>query len=238
PKYVDEASGCTAVACVISDDWKITVANAGDSRIVLGSKTGEAIPLSFDHKPTNDIETKRITEAGGFVENGRVNGNLALSRAIGDFEFKKSTNLPPEQQVVTSNPDIIQRDLEEGDEFLVIACDGIWDCMSNQEVVDFVRYRITEKEGNLKEIAEDLMDYCLAPECDLGSIGCDNMTVIIVGLTRGKSVEEWVSEIAKKTELVSQVMKQKLKKQPLTPANYVEDSDSNVNGDVEEETNY
>lgn len=55
---------------------------------------------------------------------GRVNGNLALSRAIGDFEFKKSAELPPEQQIVTAYPDVEIHDISEDDEFLVLACDG------------------------------------------------------------------------------------------------------------------
>lgn len=55
---------------------------------------------------------------------GRVNGNLALSRAIGDFEFKKSAELSPEQQIVTAFPDVIAHAITDDDEFLVIACDG------------------------------------------------------------------------------------------------------------------
>lgn len=69
-------------------------------------------------------EKNRITAAGGFVDFGRVNGNLALSRAIGDFEFKKSAELPPEQQIVTAFPDVEEHELTEEDEFLVLACDG------------------------------------------------------------------------------------------------------------------
>jgi len=53
-----------------------------------------------------------------------VNGNLALSRAIGDFEFKKSAELPPESQIVTAYPDVLEHDITEDDEFLVVACDG------------------------------------------------------------------------------------------------------------------
>lgn len=109
---------------------------------------GRAKPLSFDHKPQNegnshstlaiqrsnelvpDItffflgEKARISAAGGFVDFGRVNGNLALSRAIGDFEFKKSAELSPEQQIVTAYPDVTTHEITEDDEFLVIACDG------------------------------------------------------------------------------------------------------------------
>lgn len=69
-------------------------------------------------------EKARITAAGGFVDFGRVNGNLALSRAIGDFEFKKSADLPPEQQIVTAFPDVTVHEITDDDEFLVIACDG------------------------------------------------------------------------------------------------------------------
>lgn len=69
-------------------------------------------------------EKARICAAGGFVDFGRVNGNLALSRAIGDFEFKKSAELSPEQQIVTAYPDVISHAITDDDEFLVIACDG------------------------------------------------------------------------------------------------------------------
>ncbi len=70
-------------------------------------------------------EKARITAAGGFVDFGRVNGNLALSRAIGDFEFKKSAELAPEQQIVTAYPDVVVHEMGDDDEFLVIACDGM-----------------------------------------------------------------------------------------------------------------
>ena len=71
-------------------------------------------------------EKARICAAGGFVDFGRVNGNLALSRAIGDFEFKKSAELSPEQQIVTAFPDVIAHTINDDDEFLVIACDGTY----------------------------------------------------------------------------------------------------------------
>lgn len=69
-------------------------------------------------------EKARICAAGGFVDFGRVNGNLALSRAIGDFEFKRSAELSPEQQIVTAYPDVVVHEISENDEFLVVACDG------------------------------------------------------------------------------------------------------------------
>ena len=76
-------TGTTACVVLITKD-NIYCANSGDSRAVLMSK-GKAIPLSFDHKPSNEDETKRIEASGHFVEDDRVDGNLALSRAIGDF---------------------------------------------------------------------------------------------------------------------------------------------------------
>lgn len=72
-------------------------------------------------------EKARISAAGGFVDFGRVNGNLALSRAIGDFEFKKSADLSPEQQIVTAFPDVVTHEVSNDDEFLVIACDGTFE---------------------------------------------------------------------------------------------------------------
>ncbi|KAK4463466.1 phosphatase 2C-domain-containing protein [Cladorrhinum samala] len=195
PKYEEEVSGCTACVGLISDD-KIYIANAGDSRSVLGVK-GRAKPLSFDHKPQNEGEKARITAAGGFVDFGRVNGNLALSRAIGDFEFKKSAELAPEQQIVTAYPDVVTHELSDDDEFLVIACDGIWDCQSSQAVIEFVRRGIAAKQ-ELDKICENMMDNCLASNSETGGVGCDNMTMIIIGLLRGRTKEEWYEEIAKR----------------------------------------
>lgn len=195
PKYEEEVSGCTASVGVISGD-KIFVANSGDSRSVLGIK-GRAKPLSFDHKPQNEGEKARITAAGGFVDFGRVNGNLALSRAIGDFEFKKSADLPPEQQIVTAFPDVTVHEITDDDEFLVIACDGIWDCQSSQAVIEFVRRGIAAKQ-ELQDICENMMDNCLASNSDTGGVGCDNMTIVIVGLLKGRTKEEWYKTIAER----------------------------------------
>ncbi|PSS27346.1 hypothetical protein M430DRAFT_46443 [Amorphotheca resinae ATCC 22711] len=195
PRYEEEVSGCTASVGILSSK-KIYVGNAGDSRSVLGVK-GRAKPLSFDHKPQNEGEKARITAAGGFVDFGRVNGNLALSRAIGDFEFKKSAELAPEQQIVTAYPDVVVHDISEDDEFLIVACDGIWDCQSSQAVVEFVRRGIAAKQ-ELSKICENMMDNCLASNSETGGVGCDNMTMIVVGLLHGKTKEEWYDEIAKR----------------------------------------
>ncbi|PHH62227.1 hypothetical protein CDD81_7354 [Ophiocordyceps australis] len=195
PNHQEEVSGCTACVSLIVDN-KLYLANAGDSRGVLGIK-GRAKPLSQDHKPQLEQEKNRIQAAGGFVDFGRVNGNLALSRAIGDFEFKKSADLPPEQQIVTALPDVEVHELSDEDEFLVLACDGIWDCQSSQAVIEFVRRGIAAKQ-DLDKICENMMDNCLASNSETGGVGCDNMTMIVVGFLNGKTKDEWYEEIARR----------------------------------------
>jgi protein phosphatase 2C family protein 2/3 len=199
PAHTRDPSGCTAVAALITRDDRIYVANAGDSRSVIGVK-GEVKPLSFDHKPTSDTEKARISGAGGYIEYGRVNGNLALSRALGDFEFKKNYSLGPEAQIITSDPDVTCHQITEDDEFLVLACDGIWDCLSSQQAVDFIRYQISEGK-ELTEICEMMFDHCLAPDTTSGAgIGCDNMTILIVAITHGRTKEEWYQWVTERVK--------------------------------------
>ncbi|KAG4198949.1 hypothetical protein ERO13_A05G117800v2 [Gossypium hirsutum] len=137
----------------------------------------EAYNLSKDHKPDLELEKDRILKAGGFIQVGRVNGSLNLARAIGDAEFKQNKSLPAERQIVTANPDINTVEICDDDEFLVLACDGIWDCMSSQQLVDYVREQLNS-ETKLSAICERVFDRCLAPTA--GGEGCDNMTMILV----------------------------------------------------------
>jgi protein phosphatase 2C family protein 2/3 len=190
PAHTRDPSGCTAVAALVTTDGKIYVANAGDSRSVIGTK-GEVKPLSFDHKPTSEVEKERIHGAGGYIEYGRVNGHLALSRALGDFEFKKNYSLSPEKQIITADPDVTCHEISEEDEFLILACDGIWDCLSSQQAVDFVRRQVAEGK-ELTEICENMCEHCLAPDTSSGAgIGCDNMTVMIIAILHNRTKEEW-----------------------------------------------
>ncbi|PPD90591.1 hypothetical protein GOBAR_DD12476 [Gossypium barbadense] len=133
--------GSTACVAVIRNK-QLIVANAGDSRCVI-SRKGQAYNLSKDHKPELELEKDRILKAGGFIQVGRINGSLNLARAIGDAEFKQNKTLPAEKQIVTANPDINAVELCDDDEFLVLACDGIWDCMSSQQLVDYVREQLS-----------------------------------------------------------------------------------------------
>ncbi|KAG0174105.1 Protein phosphatase 2C 2 [Apophysomyces sp. BC1015] len=199
-----DPSGCTAVTALVTPDNRIFVANAGDSRSVI-SVNGESKALSYDHKPVNRLESQRIIAAGGFVEFGRVNGNLALSRAIGDFEFKQNEHLPPEEQIVTCDPDVIEHEISGEDEFFVLACDGMvkeklkkqkkkW---ANQDE-SFVRSEIA-KRTPLEVICEEIMDHCLATDSDMTGVGCDNMSIMIIGILHGKTEDEWYDWVASRS---------------------------------------
>jgi len=117
--------GCTACVCLVVGD-KLYCANAGDSRCVL-SRKGTAVAMSYDHKPSNPEEERRIKRAGGYVTMDRVNGNLNLSRALGDFTYKESKDLSIEEQMVLCIPEIKVETVDNDSEFFIIACDGIWD---------------------------------------------------------------------------------------------------------------
>ncbi|CAI9260237.1 unnamed protein product [Lactuca saligna] len=174
--FTGPTSGCTACVAIMRNN-QLIVANAGDSRCVI-SRKGEAYNLSRDHKPGLEVERDRILKAGGFIHAGRVNGSLNLTRAIGDMEFKQNKFLSAEKQIVTANPDVNTVELCDDDDFVVLACDGIWDCMSSQQLVDFVHEQL-KSESKLSTICERVFDKCLAPSTSTGE-GCDNMTMILV----------------------------------------------------------
>lgn len=183
--------GCTAVVSVISPD-SIIVANAGDSRAVL-SREGRAVALSKDHKPNLPKEAARIRKAGGFVSEkrlgpnevlSRVNGKLAVSRAMGDLSFKKNTELSVTEQLVSCAPEVRTWRRQAEDEFMVIACDGVWDVLSSQQVVDRVHKdlnRIRRGEVESHEIVSKILDECRSPDASgINGKGTDNMTMILV----------------------------------------------------------
>jgi len=133
-------AGCTATVILITRT-EIICANSGDSRTVL-SRAGRAREMSEDHKPENPGELSRIKRSGGFVEEGRVNGMLALSRALGDFEYKGNSQLPPREQAVSAYPDVRIEPIDAQTQFVILACDGIWDVKTSQESVDFLMSRL------------------------------------------------------------------------------------------------
>lgn len=133
--------GCTAnvvLALRRAGRLRLFCANCGDSRAVL-SRGGVAVELSQDHHPQDPTEKRRIEAAGGFVAvyetSGRVDGTLAVSRALGDFRFKARPDLPAERQKVIAVPDIKEIPVGKCDEFVAVGSDGVFSVFSSEEVV-------------------------------------------------------------------------------------------------------
>jgi serine/threonine protein phosphatase PrpC len=168
-----ERSGSTGVVVLVTPTH-ILCANAGDSRALL-CRSGAALPLSFDHKPNNDCEAARIDTVGGFVRAGRVNGDLAVSRSFGDFSYKCKTFADARMQEVTVDPDIIvhTRDYEK-DEYIVLACDGVWDRLTNRDAATLVRSCLDEGESDVGLVCEEIIDTALEMDSR------DNMTAALI----------------------------------------------------------
>ncbi|XP_011504272.1 PREDICTED: protein phosphatase 1L [Ceratosolen solmsi marchali] len=161
-----DIAGTTALIALLEGN-KLIVANVGDSRGVMCDGKGNAIPLSFDHKPQQQREKNRIYKAGGVIAfNGvwRVAGILATSRALGDYPLK-------DKKLVIAEPDILTFDLNDHKPmFIILATDGLWDTFSNEEAVAFIKERIDEPHFGAKSIT--LQSYYK------GSL--DNITVIVI----------------------------------------------------------
>ncbi|XP_068621177.1 protein phosphatase 1L [Battus philenor] len=165
-------AGTTALIAVLEENHLI-VANVGDSRGVMCDSRGNAIPVSFDHKPQQVREQKRIEAAGGYIAfNGvwRVAGILATSRAMGDYPLK-------DKNFVIADPDILTFNLEDHKPmFLILASDGLWDTFTNEEAVKFIKERIDEPDFGAKSLT--LQAYYK------GSV--DNITVLIINFLQNK----------------------------------------------------
>ncbi len=156
-----ELSGSCAI-CVLIIDYKMYSINLGDSRAVLGSKKSTkkvALEMSIDHKPSRDDEAKRINERGGEVtekqggiarifKKNEDGPGLAVSRTVGDIVAHDCG--------VVSEPEIIEKEIEPDDAFVVIGSDGVWDLMSSPEVIGFIFDKMeTKKEFVAKMLAEE-----------------------------------------------------------------------------------
>eukprot|EP00039_Didymoeca_costata_P012563 m.181488 g.181488 ORF g.181488 m.181488 type:complete len:450 (-) comp15514_c1_seq14:191-1540(-) len=164
-----EMSGATAVVAVTAKDH-IVIANLGDSRAIIARSDGLPPHETQDHKPGLPKETERITAAGGFVINNRVNSFVGVSRALGDFEYK-NPDKPQYKHVITACSEIYCVP-KANCEFMVLACDGIWDVMSTKDVIAFVREQLQDGQS-LTEICQELTSTCLSLHSE------DNMTVLI-----------------------------------------------------------
>lgn len=187
---IAQFTGCTATVVLVTktDYW---CANAGDSRSII-ARSGQNLmaDLSFDHKPDNEDEKKRIMAAGGFVEENRVNGSLNLSRSMGDFEYKSNTSKDYKEQMVTVDPEVTKTPRQQNDQFLMLACDGIWDCLTSEEGAEQMRNKIKEKKQNnskeqLSVCIEEIFDQiCATDILSSSGIGTDNMTCVVVELKK------------------------------------------------------
>jgi len=137
------------------------VANAGDARAVLCRK-GRALRLTYDHKGTDKQEAKRITDSGGFVMSGRVNGVLAVTRSLGDSSMK---------EFVVGAPYTTETVLTDDDEMLILACDGIWDVLDDQAACQLVRAIPDPQEAAKALVQEATHRYTN-----------DNITVMVIRL--------------------------------------------------------
>eukprot|EP00401_Gymnodinium_catenatum_P050606 CAMPEP_0117490568 /NCGR_PEP_ID=MMETSP0784-20121206/17617_1 /TAXON_ID=39447 /ORGANISM="" /LENGTH=395 /DNA_ID=CAMNT_0005285329 /DNA_START=258 /DNA_END=1445 /DNA_ORIENTATION=- len=190
PFFTHPYATCGSTACVVAVSFtrrEVFVANLGDSRAIL-IRNGKAIALSTDHKPEDPAERTRIRAAGGQVlKMGpcyRVDGTLNLSRALGDFHLKANRKLPPEAQKVVAFPDCTQTPFRGGsEELLVVACDGLFEKCSNQDVADIVWPRV--RQGmSLTKVGQELLHACCARGFDGRPVepGTDNETVLLVKL--------------------------------------------------------
>ena len=187
-------SGATAVLGIVSNstegERKLTVAWVGDSRAVL-CRAGVGVPLTEDHKALREDEKQRIREAGGSVDRkGRLFGDLAVSRAFGDLSHKgrdpkdiiRGGQMKPESDLLSAKqespliatPEIASIQIEDGvDTFVILATDGVWDTVSNQEAVQVVQNALN-RHGDPERAAFKLVEFAMTS----GSV--DNTSVCVL----------------------------------------------------------
>ena len=170
--------GSTLIAALIHNRM-LFIANLGDAREVLYD--GTTIAMSVDHKPTDAAEQQRIIRCGSFVHFGRVGACLAVSRALGDYEFKfSSSRYGTEKEFAVSHiPDIRQINITDTTKFLILACDGLWDVCSNEEATAFVNSFMSSADTRDFQKALNLCSSQLAMHAvERGSM--DNVTVLLL----------------------------------------------------------
>jgi protein phosphatase 2C family protein 2/3 len=189
------SSGGTTAAVVLVDgaEGVLTVAHAGDSRVVL-CRDGEAFALTEDHRPDRESEVARVEAAGGVVHGGMVKGMIAVSRSIGDLNYKfddadeaVSTGNAARHirsgrsMVLSSSPDLRTERLTPRDSFAVIACDGVFDVFSSEDLVREVKKLVNDKKMADEAIAREIVEQSLDRET------VDNVTVLFVRFKWGES---------------------------------------------------
>ncbi|XP_021763794.1 protein phosphatase 2C 57-like [Chenopodium quinoa] len=193
----EDESGATATVMLVGND-RLYIAHLGDSSAVI-SRSGKAEVLTDPHRPYGSNkaslrEIRRINEAGGWINNGRICGDIAISRAFGDIRFKTKKNEMVEGGVkegrwsqkfasrvkfngdlVIARPDIIQVVLGSDAELVLLASDGLWDYINSSEAVSFVREELRQ-HGNVQQACESLANAALDRRSQ------DNISIIIADL--------------------------------------------------------
>lgn len=174
---VSNSCGTTALTALVLGRH-LLVANAGDCRAVLCRK-GVAVDMSQDHRPSYLPERKRVEKLGGYIEDEYLNGYLSVTRSLGDWDLKLPLGA---SSPLIAEPDVQQLVLTEDDEFLIIGCDGIWDVISSQDAVSFVR-RGLRRHDDPELCARELVTEASRLH------STDNLTVVIICFSSPSAVE-------------------------------------------------
>jgi serine/threonine protein phosphatase PrpC len=190
-------SGSTA-ATVILFGRRLFAANVGDSRVVLCRGGGQCVELTSDHKPSRPDEAARVRAAGGFILHKRVMGELAITRAFGDKSFKMGIKAMLEEEdveelaggangneaakdltapLVSAEPEIASMILSHNDEFLLLACDGLFDVFRSQDAIALARQELIAHRGEPAEVARILSDQAIRVRRSR-----DNVSILIIVL--------------------------------------------------------
>ena len=166
----------------------IYIANAGDSLSIM-YKNKKAYNLNKEHQTIIESEKQRVLKSGAYITGCRINGMLNLTRAIGDLKFKSNINLKRHEQSVIALPEITKIEDTEGIDFIIMGCDGVWDCVKRQMVCEFVEKEIKENpKKDLSEILKKIFDRCVSPVSGV-VLGTDNMSCIIIQFLNNDSNE-------------------------------------------------
>ena len=170
--------GTTANIMLIKNNV-IYIANVGDSLSVM-YKNKKAYNLNREHQTIIETEKDRVLKSGASIEGYRINGMLNLTRAIGDLRFKSNKKLTRCEQSVIALPDITRIDNIDDIDFIIMGCDGIWDCVKRQLVCDFIEKEINENpDADLSDILKKIFDKCISPVWGV-ILGTDNMSCIVI----------------------------------------------------------
>jgi len=176
--FVANEMGTTANIMLIKNGI-IYIANVGDSLSVM-YKNKKAYNLNREHQTIIESEKERVLKSGANIVGYRINGMLNLTRAIGDLKFKSNKKLKRHEQSVIALPEITKIEDTDGIDFIIMGCDGVWDCVKRQLVCDFVDKQIKENpDKNLSDILKIIFDRCVSSVSGV-ILGTDNMSCIIV----------------------------------------------------------